>query len=673
MVKNHHQNSRNMKHSALRLTALLVTSLALITTASAAETNPWEPVGPAGGDARSFAADPSNPRHIYLGTLDSWVYESQDGGGSWKRLAKLGKAENLVLDNIVVDDADPKTILVGAWILSHPEGALYITHDAGATWTTVSDMEGQSIRALVQAKSNSKVFIAGTLKGVYRSDDSGGHWKQMSPAGSSEIHEVESIAIDPADANTVYAGTWHLPWKTTDGGTSWRNIKQGVIDDSDVFSIIIDPKRPSVVYASACSGIYKSENGGELFRKQQGIPNTARRTRVLMQDPINSNIVFAGTTEGLYQTTDGGVKWQRLTGPDVIVNDVYVDPSNDKHVLLATDRSGVLLSADGGQSFIAANTGFSQRQVEALLVDSRNPSTIYAGVLNDKIYGGVFVSTDGGNTWDQRSTGLDGRDIFTLKQASSGTIYAGTNHGVLSFEGSSWQPRDQIVNTKEEEKTVIEKKKKVQVTKTVTLPPATMATRVTGLDVSGPIWYAASSSGLYSSSNQGQTWQGGPVLDHTDFVRVASSGDTAYAAGRQFLVTTQDGGKTWQSASLPSNATVLRYLVTASDGSVWMAAREGLFYSEDRAQSWKQLSSLPFNDIDGLDFNSEYKRLMVTSANGTLMMAIDPVKKDWKWWDIGWNVHTVHSSGGRLIAASLFDGVVLQPKSAATDIASGSK
>ena len=60
----------------------------------------------------------------------------------------------------------------------------------------------------------------------------------------------------------------------------------------------------------------------------------------------------------------------------------------------------------------------------------------------------------------------------------------------------------------------------------------------------------------------------------------------------------------------------------------------------------------------------EYKRLMVTSANGTLMMAIDPVKKDWNWSDIGWNVHTVHSSGGRLVAASLYDGVVLQPKSA---------
>ena len=104
----------------------------------------------------------------------------------------------------------------------------------------------------------------------------------------------------------IYAGTWHLPWKTTDGGKNWHNIKKGVIDDSDVFSIIIDPEQPKIVFASACSGIYKSENAAELFKKIQGIPSTARRTRVLKQDPANRDVVYAGTTEGLYKTVDGG-------------------------------------------------------------------------------------------------------------------------------------------------------------------------------------------------------------------------------------------------------------------------------------------------------------------------------------------------------------------------------
>ena len=128
------------------------------------------------------------------------------------------------------------------------------------------------------------------------------------------------------------------------------------------------------MFLSACSGIYKSENGGEQFHKIEGIPSTARRTRVLKQDPANREVVYAGTTEGLYKTVDGGKTFQRMTGPDVIVNDVFVDPQDSNHVLLATDRGGVLASSDAGASFAASNEGFSERKVEALLVDRGNPA-----------------------------------------------------------------------------------------------------------------------------------------------------------------------------------------------------------------------------------------------------------------------------------------------------------
>ena len=172
------------------------------------------------------------------------------------------------------------------------------------------------------------------------------------------------------------------------------------------------------VYTSACSGIYKSENGGELYHKIQGIPSTARRTRVLMQDPVDHSMVYAGTTEGLYRTSSAGTNWTRLTGPDVIINDVYVDPKNPRHVLLATDRSGVLMSNDQAVSFAESNRGFSQRQVAALAQDVKDPNRLYAGVVNDKMYGGVFTSGDDGKSWQQQSQGLDGRDVFSLARES---------------------------------------------------------------------------------------------------------------------------------------------------------------------------------------------------------------------------------------------------------------
>jgi len=225
----------------------------------------WLPFGPDGGDARTVVADPLDASHLYLGALNGWIYESHDRGHDWKRLALVGGLNDLVLDSIVIDKSNPRHILVGAWVLGSTYGGLYDSKDGGVTWSSDNDMKGQSIRSLAASSSDPRTVIAGTLLGVYRSTDSGIHWKLISPEGSKELHEVESIAIDPVDPQIIYAGTWHLPWKTTDGGAHWKNIKEGIIDDSDVFSIIVDPKQPTTVYASACSGIYKSQDQGLKF------------------------------------------------------------------------------------------------------------------------------------------------------------------------------------------------------------------------------------------------------------------------------------------------------------------------------------------------------------------------------------------------------------------------
>ena len=163
----------------------------------------------------------------------------------------------------------------------------------------------------------------------------------------------------------------------------------------------MDSANPSVVFASACSGIYKSTSAGEQFSKIQGIPFSARRTRVLKEDPSNPQIVYAGTTEGLWKTMDQGKTWKRVSNPEVVVNDVMVDPRNSQHVLLATDRSGVLASEDGAASFRASNHGYSHRYVSSIVTDEKESDTIYAGVVNDRELGGVFYSHDGGHTWLQ--------------------------------------------------------------------------------------------------------------------------------------------------------------------------------------------------------------------------------------------------------------------------------
>jgi photosystem II stability/assembly factor-like uncharacterized protein len=657
----------------------LLTLFLMVVPTMAAETR-WGVLGPSGGDARAFAAVPGQPHHLYLGSTDSWLYESKDGGGSWLRLAKLDAADDLILDHIVVDPANPSTLFVAAWKLDHPGGGLWVSRDAGRNWSAVEGLRGQSIRAFAQAPSNPSMLFAGTLEGVFQSMDSGATWKQISPPGSHEIHEVESLAIDPSDPDVVYAGTWHLPWKTTDGGKNWLSIKRGVIDDSDVFSIIIDPTRPKIVYASACSGIYKSENAAELFKKIEGIPLTARRTRVLKQDPEQPDVVYAGTTEGLYKTMDGGKSFKLMTGPDVIVNDVFVDPDNSTRLLVATDRGGVLQSTDGGASFAQMNEGFSGRKVEALLVENMSPAAgdpagdapalgrtarMFAGVVNDKANGGVFVSADGGARWKQVSEGLDGRDVFALAESPEGTIVAGTNHGIFALEadaaGARWIPRNTIENTLVKTATETHGGTRVNVEKHIKDKVREIESRVSALDLSGVVWLAATAGSLFTSKDHGTSWQGGPVIGKGDYLSIAAHGKLLAAARQDGVVLSKDGGESWMPMGIPLMLTRIHCVAFSDDGTLWLGTREGVYFTHDLGKKWLWVNRFPLNDVDDLTYDSHLNRILVSSHSSDQIYVIKPKSLEWTWAQTGYRINRVRSVGGKLIAASLFDGVVAEP------------
>ena len=117
--------------------------------------------------------------------------------------------------------------------------------------------------------------------------DRGATWRRISAATDPEMQDITALAFDPADTNVLYAGTPHLPWKTTDGGATWHSISTGLIDDSDIFSIRVDPNHPQLVFASACSGIYRSDSGGEAgtrsraFRAPIAARTSFRKTRAI--------------------------------------------------------------------------------------------------------------------------------------------------------------------------------------------------------------------------------------------------------------------------------------------------------------------------------------------------------------------------------------------------------
>jgi photosystem II stability/assembly factor-like uncharacterized protein len=408
--------------------------------------NDWRTTGPPGGDVRGLVVDPGNPDRFYFGTLDGQIYTSADGGHQWQLLYNFGKPR-VFIDHIIVDPRNSRVIYVGAH--RHDQaGGFFKSTDGGVTWKESAQLKNEALHSLAQSESNPDTLIAGTYNTIFRSDDAGDTWKQLPTTKVAGLLHVESLAIDPRTTSTIYAGTFWLPYKSTDGGQTWRSIKEGIIDDSDIFAIDIDPRDPNHIIASACSGIYESKNAGENWRKVQGIPSQSRRTRAIMQHPSVPGIVFAGTTEGFWRSDKGGDadSWMVTTSRQLEINSIAVHPSRPDMVYIGTNNYGIMISNDGGKTFSPSNGGFSGRFAYAILPDRETPNRLYASTINTATGGGFFfVSNDNGESWRPSMRNMPSRLItYAIVQDTrdANLLYLGTNLGVYRSidRGATWAP-----------------------------------------------------------------------------------------------------------------------------------------------------------------------------------------------------------------------------------------
>ncbi len=436
----------------LAAVAVVVTgqaSLRLTVRALAAESgvpyaSDWRVTGPSGGDVRSLVVDPSDPERFYFGTLDGQIYTSTDGARSWRLLVNLNRPR-LFVDHIIVDPRNSKILYVAAHRHKEP-GGFFKSTDGGTTWRESSELHNEALHSLTQSDKNPDLLIAGTFNGIYRSLDAGDSWTALPTQNTPGLVHVESLAIDPRSTNIIYAGTWYLPYKSTDGGQTWRIIKNGIIDDSDIFAINLDPRNPSHIIASACSGIYETNDAGENWHKVQGIPSQSRRTRAILQHPTIPGLVFAGTTEGFWRSAKGGENnsWMVTTSRQLEINAIAVHPRTPETVYISTNNYGVMVSRDGGRNFVPTNSGFSGRFVNTIVPDREMPNRVYATTINTTTGGGFFfVSKDGGSTWQPSMRNMPPRLIgYALMQdeLNPNMIYLGTNLGIYRSldRGASW-------------------------------------------------------------------------------------------------------------------------------------------------------------------------------------------------------------------------------------------
>jgi photosystem II stability/assembly factor-like uncharacterized protein len=211
--------------------------------------------------------------------------------------------------------------------------------------------------------------------------------------------------------------------------------------------------------------------------------------------------------------------------------------------------------------------------------------------------------------------------------------------------------------------------KRIHVEKQVASPVIQLESRVTALDVSTGVWLASTAYGLLTSRDQGATWQGGPVMGAGDYLSVSVLGLQMAAARSQSVVLSLDAGLTWKLMPIPTMLTGIHCVLFAPDGTLWLGAREGVYFTHDLGKTWLWIERIPFRDADDLSYDAASGRILASSRSSDQIYSIDPRTMTWKWWQTGYRISLVRATGDRMVVASPYDGVLVEPGSSPARLA----
>lgn len=251
-------------------------------------------------------------------------------------------------------------------------------------------------------------------------------WRNAGPGGGGWI---QSVAMDPADANTIHVGSdIGGYYQSTDGGRTFQIFNDG-LSDYFIERIVVDPMNNEIIYLGTQSGVFKSVNGGRDWRqKRNGFPpakmfHYSAPIGALVMDPKDRHTLYAGIgrprlmTAGrghLYKTVDGAESWDLLDGiatyaSDAVIHQLAIVRDNSQTLYAATDR-GLFKSADGGLTWERKEAGLPHRYCRNVAIHPLQSNRMYAVMWSPPgqtpWQGGIYRSDDAGQSWTAKSHGL---------------------------------------------------------------------------------------------------------------------------------------------------------------------------------------------------------------------------------------------------------------------------
>jgi photosystem II stability/assembly factor-like uncharacterized protein len=300
--------------------------------------------------------------------------------------------------------------------------------------------------------------------GMFRKTADDGPWERLS-GGLPADAGVRAIAVHPADTKVVYAGTSLGPYRSTDGGDTWRSLPWPG-PEHEVWSLLFHPRIPDVMYAgTAPIAVFRSRNAGETWTRLAGLRPPGRvamgfpcRVTRLAADPSAPDELYAGLeVDGVMRSLDGGESWDDVSHDLVklaerphlrsrIASDTEIEGMMDSHALcvsgalpgavfLAT-RMGLFRSGDRGSTWEDMEVGrFSPltyaRDVQVSPHDSRALYACLSPAARSED-GSIYASDDLGRSWSRADRGVKARATMmavALHPRDPRQIYGATRCG----------------------------------------------------------------------------------------------------------------------------------------------------------------------------------------------------------------------------------------------------
>ncbi len=351
----------------------------------------------------AVAIDQERTDTVWVGTGESWVrnsvsvgdgiYKTTDGGGNWKKMG-LDSSERIA--RIIIHPSNPDIVFVAA---------------LGHLWSGNAD------------------------RGVFRTMDGGQNWEKV--LFIDQNTGCSDLTIDPENPDVLYAAMWDFRrkpytfssggpgsglYKTENGGDSWREVTNGLPSGiKGRISVAISPVDPEMVYAlieaEKDGGLYRSDNSGKSWKLvNKTIPMIERPFYFsqIYPDPVDSGRVYKPSFN-LHVSTNKGEKFQLayVGGGNVHVDHhaLWIGKKDNNLLYLGTD-GGVYKSIDKGKTWTMIRN-LPVSQFYRVSIDMEKPYNVYGGLQDNGSWTAPSSSPGGIENTDWVNVGFgDGFYVF---------------------------------------------------------------------------------------------------------------------------------------------------------------------------------------------------------------------------------------------------------------------